>query len=228
MAIALVEDSITVEAFLNPADSSAFDTTGGNFIGIWAWGLDGYEEGTISDNKGNSFTALTRQVIPLALWTGQLYYCENAITGSGHIFSVSGTEPVRMLTIAVFSGVKTVSPFYAEEVEIAGNGNTTIQPTAISPNEDGMLFLLGLGAESSTSGATVDQSFAQASYESTGGTQLQYKIQTTAGTVNPTASNMPSSGSKLAHIAAFRPQAAAGIFPPQRRHNQAVKRASFF
>lgn len=205
MAFALVVGT-AVGANSNPTTPS-IDTTGANLIIIGVSGWTGSFPAP-ADSKGNSWTALTQRSYGDSIVC--LYYCYAPTVGSGHTFSMSGTVYASIMVLA-FSGAAS-SPFDAENGN--GNGSTPVNTLAagsITPSEDNELVVAVWGSSnfdspSVDSGFTLSQVNAGTGLPYHGG--LAYKIQTTAATVNPTAS-WTSAQWASAGIACFKASAAA-------------------
>lgn len=173
----------------NSVPTGAVDTTGANFLAMWVAYDDFGGVPTLSDSKGNTWTALTLQS-GTAVVKGRMYYCESATVGSGHTFTATGSFNYPSLSVGAFSGVKVSSAFDAED----GNGNAatnSIQPTTgITPSLNNEVVLYGLSLNNTatasnpsgytTAGATAGDGANHI------GSFLAYKIQTTAGTEQPT------------------------------------------
>ncbi len=165
MAIAFVGNIEAGSTNGSPITTGALDTTGANFIVAI---LTAFTTGcTLSDNKGNTWTALTRR------GNGQdnnsrIWYCYNATVGTG---------------------VKTTDPF-----DVENGADILTSPSAvgsITPSEDNELIIAGIGTNNVTSGSiSVDSGMSvNYKYSVPGGSfagALAYKIQTTLASINPT------------------------------------------
>lgn len=191
--------------------TSAIDTTGADLIIVSAGWFGNVSPFNITDSKGNSWTALTQQTEGSGV-RARLWYVQNPTVGSGHTFTtdMSGGVGYPSIDVTAWSG-SVSTPF---DVENGNTGNaSTIQPGSITPSVDNCLVVTGLSFDNNSGGAvSIDSGFTIAetvAYESTHheGSALAYKIQTTAGAVNPTW-NITTSAPIAATIAAFK--AAAG------------------
>lgn len=177
--------------------SSSIDTTGATLLVV---GVSGYAIGTqtVSDNKGNTWTALTRRVVSDR--AEQLFYAENPTVGSGHTFTCGGVNPFFGAVAVAYSGTATASVLEEE------NGAAADQPGSVTPDQDGSLIVTSALANDSPS-PSINQSFSiVASLATLGGqaygVSLAELIQTTAAAVNPTWSG--GAGSPTV-IAVFKP-----------------------
>ena len=136
--------------------TSSIDTTGATLIVI---NQSGYNQvGSISDSKGNTWTALTQRS------TGntyqRMYYCVDPIVGTGHTFTVTGGAD-GSLQVAAFSGI-SASGF---DVGAGGTGSTvtTGQPGSVTPSANGSLIVSGIALLNAASGtaclAGIDSDF---------------------------------------------------------------------
>lgn len=176
----------------NPA-TGAIDTTGANLIVVTTTRYGGSSSVSVTDNKGNTFTGGTEQLISSGDPGVRIWRCENPIVGSGHTFTFNGTSIFGGLCVAAFSGAG--SPAFDTETGVAGSvGAFSVQPGSITPPQDGCLLVTTVTTNNSTGDTpnfAVDSSFIQLDhYDFNGGVNyggtLAYLIQGTAGAVNPT------------------------------------------
>jgi hypothetical protein len=142
----------------NPT-TGAVDTTGGNFV-VVSGGIfnsaQGANPGTVSDSKGNTYTALTARNSGGKV-TQALYYCANATCGPGHTFTL--TNGFSSLSVAVFSGV-SASPFDQQSGVGSNTTSTTIQPGSIAPGAANSLLVTGFTCNAASSPAIgIDSGF---------------------------------------------------------------------
>lgn len=169
--------------------TSSIDTTGATLLVIVA----AYDSGaTISDSKGNTWTALTAQNQQGGSSTfSRIYYCVSPTVGSGHTATVSiGYGAVALLA---YSGVDTASPLDGE----SGDDGPASPPVtgwgapSFTPGSNGCLLILGAcfgndggGSLAADSGFTVRQA-RQAVNLTSYGVGVADLIQTTAAAVAP-------------------------------------------
>jgi hypothetical protein len=116
--------------------TSGVDTTGANLIVVY---FVGDPASTLSDSKGNTWTALT------AHNTGngdesRLAYCLNPTVGTGHTFSNTGSA--RFLAVQAWSGATTG---YVSDTGNQGIGTTAaIKPGSRTPSAAGNLIVSGV------------------------------------------------------------------------------------
>lgn len=164
--------------------SDAIDTTGANFIVIGML-FAGTGPGTISDSKGNTWTALTTFGTPRF---SKPYYCYAPTVGTGHTFT--GTAfAAGSIQVLAFSRI-TNSPFDSEGG--AANTNTTaFQPGPITTTVAKTLVVAFMGREGTLSdlsinnGYTIGNSVAGVAATSYGSGSA-YKNMTSVSTENPT------------------------------------------
>jgi len=189
--------------------STAVDTTGADLIVISA---STYESlgGTISDNKSNTWTALTRYY-RLNNGAVRLYYCVSPTVGTGHTFTVSGTC-YGSVSVAAFSGVKTSDAF---EVQSGSNGaGTSANPGSITPANDGALLVFGNSLNSATGYLSSLSVGEVLQYLLAGGTwygnAIGYYVQSTSAAIDPTF-NFSASSEYAVTVAAFNPESTGGV-----------------
>lgn len=204
MAIAYVT-GITANLGVNGGTTSSVDSTGGNIVIVAVASYQSSAAPTVSDSKGNTYTALTEQVAA-GSHRVQLFYAANATVGSGHTFTVTGSTTYSSISVNVFSGAKTTSPF---DVQNGANGGATSLATgSVTPSENDEVVVAGIALDSAPSSLTINSGFSTPSVAyfaggSAYGVGSAYIIQTTAGATNPTWSWTGSSG-QAAAIATFK------------------------
>ncbi len=213
MAIALVAN--VGVAGLNTSTTSAIDTTGSTLLVINLSGNTG--SATISDSKGNTWTALT------AAGTNafsQLYYAANPTVGSGHTFTFTGLVVAGAMQVQAFSGVDTSSPFDQESGFGGGAAASGQNPGALTASVASELFVTGYEKENGSSDVySVDSSFIltdQATFTagSNYGGAMAYKVSSTAE--NPFWSdNHTTTGRNGATMATFLPATGVSAAQPQ-------------
>ena len=139
-------DAITSSGSLLALTPAAVDTTGATLIVLSTTGLSGAGTPTITDSKGNSWTALTPQASTGAI-TERVFYCfpPSNKTGTGHTFTATwGSLPYAVVTVCAFSGVKNTAPTQSgANWGVDDGSHNTLQPGAIMPPVAGCLFVSG-------------------------------------------------------------------------------------
>jgi len=189
--------------------SSAVDTTGATGIYIGYALYDNPGTVSVSDSKGNTYTALT-QSGGVGSYV-RLYYCQNPTVGASHTFTVTGTAIFVAFGALAVSGSLTASSF---DVESGGTASsTTVQPGSVTPSQDNEILVTAVSFNVINT-ASINSSFTldgQLNY-SIGvniGLGLAFKIQTTAGAENPTWT-VGSSCALTTRIASFKAAVAGG------------------
>jgi hypothetical protein len=214
MAIALVSNVRNTPA-ANGNTSGSIDTTGASLLVMHVSTYSQGPDPTVSDSKGNTWTALTAQDPPVSEPRSQLFYVANPTVGSGHTFTVAGTGIFHVTCAAAFSGALTVSPFDQQNGARSDAAATSLQPGSVTPTEDNELVVTGIATGSGSSGAyTVGSSFTktnEAAYANSvnEGGGLAYLVQGTAAAVNPQWS-WTGSALRSATIATFKAAAVGG------------------
>lgn len=190
------------------ATTSAVDTTGANLIVIEVNWFSG--SATISDSKGNTWTALTQFQGSLSRYTTRLYYCINPTVGTGHTFTAAAT--IVVVNVAVFSKTGSAPAFDVQNgLNYTSANTTTIQPGSLTPAGNNELFILGAcfnDIGTTALPATADSSFNSTDQSKQGSNLLYgacwYKIQTTGGAENPTITFAHLIDEASAAIAVFK------------------------
>lgn len=129
------------------ATTPAIDTSGcGLLVAFIAQGASFVP--TVTDNKGNAWTALTRWQGGPTAW---LFYKTNPVVGAGHTFTVTcsgGDAP--SIAVAGFSG--TVAAFDKEVGTWSGGGATGLALGPVTPAVEGELCIMGVCGDVKTMG----------------------------------------------------------------------------
>lgn len=231
MAIALVGSGQGFSTNNNGFTTSAFDTTGADFLIAVYGGASG--SFTISDSKSNTWTALTQGTHFFGIRACQIFYAFNATTGTGHTFTISGTGNEPTLCLMWFSGVLLTDPFDAGSDIGANVESTTVSPGSDTPSTDGCLVIGGLHKIDATAvtingGFTIPQQTTDTNTGHHWGAEA-YLIQTTAAAAAPTWSCSVTQF-MAARQAVFKPAAGGGggSLPRSLVIGQAVNRASTY
>lgn len=214
MAIAVVT-STTIPGGANGGTSSSIDTTGVTLIVI---AISRYTAGgalTVSDSKGNTWTALTEKASGSAVFcASRLYYCASPTVGSGHTFTNGGTGIYAAGVVIALSGTHASSPFDQQSGSYMAGSGSSILPGSVTPTEDNEIVITGV-AENGTPGTrAINGGFTiQGNVNHSGGVNygvaLAYLIQTTAAAANPTWSGLNAAGQHASTIATFKVAGAA-------------------
>lgn len=191
----------------NGVTTDAIDTSGANLIVVSVSWYRQVGDPTISDNRGNTYTGLTQR--GASNTNNRLYYCASPTVGSGHTFTVSGTNTYAPISVVAASGAHA-TPFDVENGS-AGASGTSRQPGSLTPSENGCLIVSGVTSSGSSHSLDSGFTYSQNNYSvgvSMGG-GCGYLIQGTAAGVNPTWS-WTTSSYNAATIASFKPAAGGG------------------
>jgi hypothetical protein len=211
--IVKIADVVASSSAGNTVVTSAIDTTGANLLVVGVGNLAG-GTGTLTDSKGNTWTALTTYATSGA---GQatIYYAKNATVGSGHTFTFTTTSTYPSIFVAAFSGANTTSPFDVQNgnagggsCNATGSGGVTCATGNITPavNNEVWVSLVQFTSNgntaSPTNGTLINSAMGGGGASFAGA--LSYKVQTTAATVQETWSVAGSSLTASVAIAAFK------------------------
>ena len=169
----------------NGGTSGSVDTTGANFLVVLISKLNGVTV-TVSDSKSNTWTGLTLQSGNQP--NAQLFYVSGVPTvGSGHTFTIAGTNSFSLGIFSAFSGSDTAGQF-DQQSGAAGAGSP---PGSITPSADNMLVIAGAAADGTGVSGNQPSGYTQLDAADTvGGASYggatAYQIQTTATATNPT------------------------------------------
>lgn len=167
--------------------TAGVDTTGSSLIVLGTCRASGGTGFTVSDNKSNTWTAMTTSgTDPL----GRMYYCINPTVGTGHTWTLSGTNCYANIFVAAFSYDATPA-FDQEAVHFGTAGSTSDQPGSLTAAANNALLVTLVAGEAITTAYTIDSSFSITNQQLmvlnqcyAGG--LAYLVQPTASATNPT------------------------------------------
>lgn len=165
------------------AVTTAIDTTGASLIVVGINYFLGAGSATLSDSKGNTWTALT--LVSESTANGRLYYCVNPTVGSGHTFTLTASGAVRASVAAM--AFSNAGAFDQESSSHAVA--ETRQPGSLTPSSSDSLFVTMLasqsnGGDSINAGFTLSETIADtASHLSL---SVAYLVQESPAAVNPT------------------------------------------
>lgn len=195
--------------------SAAINTTGANLIVIGVSYLTGgtvptftdSRDGTFSDGS-NTWTGLT--AINEGTVSVKLYYCYTPTVGATHYFRADSTSQLKSFSVQAFEGAEA-SPYEASSAGGTSGGATSLQPGNITTSSARMLVaMLGYrdGGTVSINSSFVLTGQLQRTADYIGGAGA-YKLQSTAGSENPTFS-WSSTVYCAAAMASFKVAASGG------------------
>lgn len=168
--------------------TSSIDTTGCDLLIIAVPQWPGVGAVTVSDSKGNTWTALTTYTDPGSDKQIRSYYCAAPTVGSGHTFTVAQGSCYSSIGVLGFSGAHA-TPADGQNGNSQTSG-TSNQTGSVTPAEDNELFIAALTNWRYSDTTTIDSGFTHqinldGNAHSTS-IHIAYKIQTTGGAENPT------------------------------------------
>lgn len=219
MAWTLVANVNAPSTVSNSVTSSSINTTGADLIVIsvskFAQTGVNVAGGTVSDNKGNTWTGLTAKNTTNSC--ARLFYCYSPTVGSGHTFShsqgpggASGSDAFAVLAVMAFSSAIT-SPFDVQNGGTTASG-TSLATGSITPSVSGALLVSAGCFNNASNTMSIDNSFNQVLNSAyAAGLRMAAAAawkEHTSGAINPTWSWSGARDSAVV-IAAFKPAAAA-------------------
>jgi hypothetical protein len=188
--------------------TSAINTSGADLIVI---AITGYTGGTatVTDSKGNTWTARTKYVDNATNASTRLYYCANPTVGSGHTFTLSGNDVYGRINVAAFSGGHA-SPYDTETGRDQPGAGGVGTSGAVTPSVNGSLLIATHASLSANVDFNTSPAFTELdNHTAVGGqsysTGFAYYIQPTAGSINSGWSWTDSGGRTVLSLTAFKP-----------------------
>lgn len=224
MTIALVGRASVTGA--NGGTTTGFDSTGANLVTIHAAWASVLGTITISDNKGNSYTARTEHSNGSV--SSQIFDVAAPTVGSGHTFTLSGSGIFAAMEAYAWSGA-AASPFDQQNGNTVGSGASSLQTGSVTPTQDNEMLFAGVCVDANGSNTyTIDLSFTnKEENDYTGGTNeggaAADLIETTAAAKNPTWSWSSATGGAAASIATYKAAAAAAAVLDERGYPRGMR-----
>ena len=198
--------------------SSSLDTTGADLlicVASWYYAVNSTD--TMSDSKGNTWTALTLSGTTTSRC--RIFYSTNSPTvGSGHTFTFSpggsgaGYAIYPSINVLAVSGAHATSPFDQQNTN-SGSG-TSLSTGSVTPTENSELLIAGI-VRGQANSASIDGGFtisSQVNYNGgmNMGGALAYLIQSTAAAANPSFSRISNDSLSRTVIATFKAASPGG------------------
>lgn len=189
--------------------TASIDTTSADLIVISvAWYPGTTADVTLSDSKSNTWTALTRRTTANTFYRERMYYCRGGTVGTGHTFTVAGTNFYGAMCAMAFSG--SAATVTDQETGAETNSASSLATGSITPSEDNCLIVVGINTGDTPAAVSIDGGFTiPASTTIDGqaniyqGHSMAYLIQTTAAAANPTW-NPTDATAMVTTIASFK------------------------
>lgn len=184
MSFSLVSGAVAKAGAANGTTTSGIDTTGAKLI-VASLAYNNGVTPTLSDSKGNTWTALTATSNGSTRST-RIYYCINPSVGSGHTFTFGPSSVLGALVVSAWSASGNVT--FDQEVGGHGSGNSiTVAGVSagVTPAHNNSLLVtgFGFGAQSVTASAGTGWTLVD-KQDGAGGTNFGvgavYQIQTSA------------------------------------------------
>lgn len=197
MAISLVTHSVGAGTGGNgtPATTGPVDTTGASIVivatqmynGSGATGIG------VTDNKGNTYTALPSFSSGSGAETEILWVCTNPVVGAGHTVTATGIvgPPYCSCAMQAFGGTSISSVADIATSYIGSGATNPVQPSSGTayPTYANEVIVTGV-AGAGTGTLSIDQGFTITDQQPAGSVYheigMAYLIQTAAAGVNPT------------------------------------------
>lgn len=182
--------------------TNAIDTSGANFIILHVSWYGSGSAGSVSDNKGNTWTPLTAKITTNS--ASRLFYSFSPNVGTGHTFTASAEY--SSLQVMAWSGIAS-SPF---DVENGGTGTGgSLSTGSVTPSQASSVLITGFSDGNGSGIISIDLGFTITDTNPfSGGTNLggtmAYKIMVASAATNPTWSNTLTSVDLSATIAVFK------------------------
>ena len=190
--------------------TSAMDSTGADTIIVSVQTYNTTVPLTaISDSKSNLFVQLAHN--NFGVYDQRIFVCRNPTVGASHTFSFStGSASYAVVSAAAFSGVGVLS---ANDYTDASSASS-VSAGPLTATSNGSLFYFSIGTGSTVTQSSVSGGFTEITDVagvpgSWMGLHTSYKIQSSAGSENPTAT-LSGTDTMNATLLMFDPLPAAG------------------
>jgi hypothetical protein len=207
---------------VNGATTSGIDTTGATLLVLGVSDFTGGPGVTISDSKGNTWTALTAFSNSAGAMRVRIYYAWNPSVGTGHTFTSAGTGVYTAIAASAFSGIETGSdPYQGDVTGISDFGPDSIPMSAGSlavAASDLAITVEGTPFGASTTVWTIDAGYTITDqYHQSGVTEgvgLAYYIDSGSGATKNPGWDPDIVVSAAATHATFQAAAGGDVTPP--------------
>lgn len=187
--------------------TSAFNTSGCDFITITIAGSGALTLGTITDTYSNTWSLAIEKISTYGPTRTAIFYCNNPTTGSGHVFTYTptGYTPYTNLFVNLFLKNGMAGTLDSTNSFNITTAVTSISAGAVTPSVDNSLLIAGLNYVNGTSSASIDSGFTGISLPFVPGKAYAgasaYYNQSTAASINPTWTFLSNAAAAI--IAAF-------------------------
>lgn len=185
MTIALV--TTAKAGGLNGATTAAVNTTGATLLVIVA----AYNTGTptISDSKGNTWTALSAQQVGTGSLWGRIYYAVNPTVGAGHTFTITASGMAPCIVASAWSGVATSAPLDVAVSAGPGSFAQSDPGATLTPTQANELVVCGVAHGADITGFTPGSGFSLVDWipfasGTNYGAGATYQVQTAATSIS--------------------------------------------
>jgi len=114
----------------------------------------------VSDNKGNTWTALTAYANTGV--TSRIYYVNSntPTVGSGHTFTLNGTSIAGVINVMAFSGTASSPLDSGKDTGNNSGSAATLAPGSLTPSQNNSILITGFSGGNTYGGAgTIDLSY---------------------------------------------------------------------
>lgn len=199
----------TVTQSLSPTGgtTSGINTTGANLIVAAVSLYSGYSGLTFADSKSNTWTYLGIQSLGDA-WIA-MYFCVPSSVGSGHTFTVGGSNVYSAVSVQAWSGAYATP--YTRRVNKGGSpDSSTVLVNPVTPSEDGCLIVTAVSDLDAVTGRSINASFTiSGEVALVGGNSysigMAYRVMGSQASVSPTWTRPGSVGYMNAMQVVFLP-----------------------
>ena len=214
MAYAHIASVSAVSVAGSSITTAGIDTTGADLLLAWVANETGLGGATLSDSKGNSWTALT--TVTESPEEGILYYSKPTSVGAAHTFTATaagGAKP--SIAVSSFSGSAS-APLDQQNSSSSAAAGTTLATGSVTPTEAAELVITGWACRAQGGALSIDGGFTIGTQTDGDGVNnqtigLAYLIQTAAAAAAPTWTSTNSVGVRISKNATFKIPS-AGMF----------------
>jgi hypothetical protein len=192
--------------------TSGINTTGADFLLASVTGYSGGLPGaTITDSKGNTWTALTEYDGSDGNVGTRNFYCVAPTVGAGHTFTLSGANVYGRLNVTAWNGVDQTMPIDSQRAVRVSGGSGPGSSGSLTPVHDGSLLvsLFGMGAGTSPADASSPAFTVLDAHNGIGvqdySTGLSYYIQSTAARISASWTWAIAGGNHVIGLLAVKP-----------------------
>jgi 8-oxo-dGTP pyrophosphatase MutT (NUDIX family) len=141
------------------ATTAAIDTTGAKFLIVGSGNFVSSGTLNLTDSKGNTWIKLPLEA-GASNARATLWYCSNPTVGTGHTFTLVGTNGYVSFAVAAFGAAATGATPFGAVAAVGAPATSPFTNTVVAPLADGALIVTVAGLATTAQTLTISAPFA--------------------------------------------------------------------